>query len=74
MTKADLHVLYVDRLKFYVDSMQKSIRENDSYFTDSEMERLHNVVRDEALKTVRKYILQFLRRILICHFIVFISP
>lgn len=71
MAKADLHVLYVDCFKFYVDSMQTSIRENDPFFTDSEMERIHETTKSAALKKVFYYIQMALLWIFRANFIGF---
>lgn len=52
MAKSNLHVLYIDCLKHYVDSMQKLLSEVESFFDESEMERHVVEAKCEAVQKV----------------------
>lgn len=52
MAKAEIHVFFIDSLKLYVDSMQKSLSEIDQYFGHDELQELHARAESESIAKV----------------------
>lgn len=52
MAKAEIHLFYIDSLKFYVDEMQKSLSQIDEYFCEAELQQIHDRAANETLLKV----------------------
>lgn len=45
-------VLCIDSLKSYVDSMQMSLREVETFFSQSDLQQIHELAKREAISKV----------------------
>lgn len=52
ITKTKIHVLYIDSLRSYVDSMQMSLREVETFFSQSDLQQIHELAKREAISKV----------------------
>lgn len=52
LAKANMQVLYMDCLKFYTDSMQNSLRNDESFLSQSELQQTHENAKRETLSKV----------------------